>query len=116
MDDDKARERVLEILQNRVGKDNAITSREINEEIQADNIGSFPSTRAIITDIIKEERVPILANTNGYYVAETEGEIEEYLETLENRVMGITERRYAVKRAAKLWEDDIEGNDDSDVL
>lgn len=46
---DDVRERVKDLLLEHQGKDDAITSREINDEVDLDSIGSFPSTRAFAT-------------------------------------------------------------------
>lgn len=98
------------------GSDNPITSREINEEIGADNIGSFPSTRAIIREIMIEDQIPVAGSNQGYYVIETEEELSEYVDNLEERVLSISDRKYAVLRAADEWRDEIETSDDTDLL
>ncbi|MFC6723091.1 hypothetical protein ACFQE1_01525 [Halobium palmae] len=105
-----------EILLNHRGSDNPISSREINEEIDEDNIGSFPGTRAIIRDIVLEDRIPIAGGHNGYYVIETEEELEDYLDNLTSRINGMAERRWGVQRAANEWDAYPEHPEDSDVL
>jgi ABC-type uncharacterized transport system ATPase subunit len=116
MPSDDPREQVKSLLLDHRGAGNPITSRKINEKIQQDAIGSFPGTRALIREIMVEEQIPVIGGSNGYYVAETEEEIQEYIDTLEKRIMGITERRYAIKRAAELWDGEIEEDDDLDIL
>lgn len=70
----------------------------------------------LIRDIMIEDKIPILASGQGYWVAEHETEIQDYIENLEQRIMGMTERRFAVKRAANEWDGDIESDDDLDIL
>lgn len=111
-----ARERVKEMLLNHRGSDDPITSREINEEISEDTVGSFPNTRSIIRDIMVEDEIPIAGSSQGYYVIETEEELSEYVDNLDQRVLNITERKTYVLRAANEWEDQIETSDDEDLL
>ncbi len=110
------REVVRDILMDHRGSDNPITSREINEKIQQDSVGSFPETRQIIREVMIEEQIPIAAGSQGYYVIESEEELSEYIENLDNRVLSITARKQAVLRAANDWEDRIETSDDEDLL
>ncbi|WP_276255612.1 hypothetical protein [Halomontanus rarus] len=112
----KAQERVKEIILKHKGFDNAISSREINEEIDVDNVGSFPGTRQIIRTLIIDEEIPIASSGNGYYVVETEEELAEYLESLEGRMLSIADRKWAIQRAAVNWEEDIESSEDRDLL
>lgn len=112
----KVKRRVKELILDHEGADNPITSREINEEIDVDNVGSFPETRQLIREIIREERIPIGANTNGYFLIQTEDELEEYVDGLDTRMVQIADRKAAVLRAANAWKDDIESSDDTDLL
>jgi ABC-type uncharacterized transport system ATPase subunit len=117
MDGDKTpKERVKDLLLNHRGKDNQISSREINDEINVDNVGSFPSTRAIVRNLILEDQIPIVSTNNGYFVAETEEEIAEYVAQLDSRITSIAERRYAIKHAARNWGDGIQPSTDEDIL
>jgi len=109
-------ETVKEMLLNHRGKGNEISSREINEVVELDNVGSFPNTRKLVKDIMFDENIPVVGGGNGYYVAETEEEVGEYLETLEGRIMSNAERKMAVTRAANEWRDELEEDEDYDVL
>jgi|GEM_PF-595892 len=112
----EVREKVKELLLEESSADDPITSREISDELAGNEVGSFPETRMIIRDIMISDGIPIVSSNQGYWVAETEQEIQDYLDNLENRIMGITERRYAVKQAAAMWDGDIETDDDLDIL
>lgn len=109
------KDQVKELLLDHEGADNPITSREINEEINLDNIGSFPSTRAVIRELVLEDQLPIAATSQGYFIIQDENELSEYVNQLESRVMNITERKFAVQRAALNWDGDIT-DEDSDIL
>jgi hypothetical protein len=112
---EEVRERVKELLLDHRGANDPITSREINDEVGLDNVGSFPSTRAVIREIVMEDQIPVAGGSNGYYVIEQEDELQDYIERLEGRVMNITERKFAVQRAVLEWDEDIV-SDDSDLL
>ncbi|WP_121820535.1 hypothetical protein [Halostella salina] len=114
-DDPAVKEQVKQILLNHKGEDNPISSREINEEIGVDDIGSFPSTRAIIRELVMDDYLPVAASTKGYFVIQDEDELEDYIDQLENRVMNITERKFAVQRAVLEWDEEIV-DEDSDLL
>lgn len=108
-------EQVKAMLLDHHGRDNQISSREINEVVELDTVGSFPNTRECIRDIMFQEGIPIIGGGNGYYVATTEQELKDALETLDSRIINTTERKMALRRAANNW-DDIESDDDLDIL
>lgn len=113
---DDLKEQVKEILLEHRGKDNSITAREINDQIDVDNVGSFPGTRMIIRELCIEDGIPIAGYNKGYFVIESETELQDYLDNLESRMLGMSERRYEVKRAAGEWDDEIETDEDLDLL
>ena len=114
--DEDVKERVRDIILDHRGSENPISSREINDEIGVDSIGSFPSTRAIIRELVLENQIPIASSNQGYYVIETEDELAEYIENLSTRIDSIAERRFAIQRAAKEWDESIESSEDEDLL
>ena len=109
------KDEIKELLLEHKGADNPITSREINEEFDLDNIGSFPSTRALIRELVLEDGIPIAGSSQGYFVIQTEEELENYKDNLESRILNMTERRYAIARAVDRWEPDVD-SEDSDLL
>ena len=109
------KEAIKELILEHKGADNPITSREINEEFDLDNIGSFPSTRALVRELVLEEGIPIAGSSQGYFVIETEEELQDYKDNLESRIMNITERRYAIQRAVDRWDEELDSAD-SDLL
>lgn len=112
-----AREKAIAILENHRGAANPITSRELSEQLHDDKeVGSFPKTRFLIRDIMLEEKIPIAATHDGYFIIETESELKEYVENLEQRILGMSERKFAVQRAANEWDGDIATDDELDLL
>ena len=96
-------EQVKQIMDGRVGRDNAITSADIRDQLQINENETTPQTRAIITYLVKEEGMPIVARTGqpaGYFIAEDEDDIYNYVGTLSSRMNNIEERRKSVLAAA----------------
>lgn len=113
--DQETLETVKELLMEHRGADNQISSREINEVIEVDSVGSFPRTREIVRTLLFEEEVPIASGGNGYYIIEDQDELEEEISSIDRRIGNIAERRVAVRRAAMNWSDEIEGIDVNDI-
>ncbi|MFC4550086.1 MULTISPECIES: hypothetical protein [Halorussus] len=67
-------------------------------------------------ELLLEEQIPIASSSNGYYILETEDELKEYVDNLEGRMMKIADLKYAIRRAAQDWDDDIEPSEDADLL
>lgn len=112
---EEEREQVKAILEEHTGEDNKITAREIDDELDLDSVGSFPNTRAAIRELLFEHQIPIIGTTQGYYIAESQEQVDEYIESLEGRIMEITERKFAITRAAENWEPELPESD-SDLL
>lgn len=101
---DRQVEQVKEIMDGRIGREHAITSGEIRDQLDIQENETTPQTRALITHLIKEEGMPIVAKTGhpaGYYIAEDEDDIYEYVTTLSSRINNIDDRRVAVLTAAQ---------------
>lgn len=109
--DDETKQIVREMLLNHWGEDNPITSREINDVIEVDNVGSFPTTRRIVRNRLFEDGLPVASGNNGYYLIETQDELEAELESINGRVAKMLQRRREVALAAQDEHDDIDLSD-----
>ena len=78
-DDSETLERVKEMILEHRGANDPITSREISERLEKEEVGSFPETRALIRELVSEEEIPIAGSSNGYFVIETEEELKHYM-------------------------------------
>ena len=92
-------EDVVELFENHVGRENAITSSEIAEQLGITDGEANPATRELIRDTIEEEEIPVAAGSRGYYRIRDADELDEYLETLRGREEGIRHRRQLVAMA-----------------
>lgn len=113
--DDETLTAIREILEDHRGKDDPITSREISNQVGIDEPGSFPTTRGAITKLLHEEKIPIGASGNGYFILESEDEIDEYIGNLTRRINGLEERKIAVWEAVKD-SPEFTFDDDSDLV
>lgn len=85
-------------LRLKVGKANAVTSEQIKEGIKKNCNAKVdgPRIRKIINYIRLNGLVPgLMATSEGYYIATTPEELDEYIESLSGRIMAIA----AVKRS-----------------
>ncbi|MCL9818392.1 hypothetical protein [Natronocalculus amylovorans] len=94
------RDQIREMLLDHRGSDNPISSREISDELGIDEVESFPVTRGLIKEILKEDKIPVAGYSQGYFVIETEEELEDYLDNLDSRAMNTIQRKYLIKNAA----------------
>lgn len=102
---------VAEIISNHVGRKNAIRSIDIQiiikEKYNYRLAGS--RLRAVIHVIVVNNILSLLCATqNGYFVAENEKEVTDYIESLKNRCNAINEKKTAISdqlfemKAAKI--------------
>ncbi|MHA1315788.1 MAG: hypothetical protein ACTSRB_17925 [Candidatus Helarchaeota archaeon] len=85
--------KVKEILENHKGKANSIKSNKVAELVGIDPGASNANIRKYITEILKKGDLPIAATpAKGYYLMETESELNSYIASLESRIREITSR------------------------
>lgn len=84
--------RVVDGLSKRVGKNRIITSKEIVNTLKCEGLKiTAPRLRKIINHIRVSGLIQNLISTsNGYYVATTKEEMQNYVESLKQRIGSIT--------------------------
>jgi hypothetical protein len=82
---------IRKILLQHVGKAHAIKSKDIAVSIGIDEDATHIGTRFLITKLVKEG-MPIGACDNGYFLLETQDEVDEYGQKLNNRMLEIYDR------------------------
>lgn len=91
-----AKQRLVRPLSNSVGKQNAMSSKEL-----AKICGVKPTTvRDLIIEIREEYQLPIVSCTNGYFVIETDGEFRDVMDRIERE---IRTRRDRQKTLCEIW-------------
>ena len=86
-------------LPNKKGKERAVTSKQIIQGLANGGIKtSGPRIRKMINYIRTHHLVPkLIATSKGYYVANTQAEVDEYIESLrqrENAIRAVRESFY----------------------
>jgi hypothetical protein len=88
-----------ELLGDHRGPENAISSGEIADELGIDDSGSNPRTREAVKALLEERELPVISNSNGYFVATAESQVEEEIESLQSRIQGIQQRQQLIRDA-----------------
>lgn len=104
------------IMNEHRGATNPITAAEIADRLGIKNGLGSREAREFIKSKIEDLYLPIGAHEGGYYIIETEEELNAYLENLQGRYKSIAARMAMVKenyqRAQKL-DQDVMGDDEA---
>ena len=87
---------IRDILLQHKGKTNKITSGEIAKELGIIENATYAKTRKLIFDSAKKHKLPLAANTSGYYLISNKKEFDEYIANLDSRIKGIEERKQII--------------------
>lgn len=90
---------LYDLLTTHRGRDNAITSGEIADELGITDGTANPTTRFAIRDLIQSTGLPIAGSPNGYFVIDSRQELRDYITRLEQRKAGIDARIHHVRNA-----------------
>lgn len=109
--DDAALDLLAQRLSGRHGHEEAITSGELSS-ILSENTAANPKTRAAIKQLMRETDMAILSGHAGYFVAEDDRDVAEYLSRLQDRIDGIEERMRLVQ---ENWHEQRESDEDNEA-
>lgn len=80
---------------------NPISSEELGRAIGiSDDPEGNPLARSIVLEVMRTKRLPVVANSTGYFVPKTYAEVREYVSQLQHRQLGIMERAALID---SLW-------------
>ena len=82
-------EQIKLILEEHIGKRNAITSAVIADMLEIDEDDTHAITRDLLLQAAEEYGLPLAANNRGDYLIDNETEYEEYMASLDRRIEGI---------------------------
>ena len=91
-------EPIKDILLNHKGKKNRITAATIAETIGIVENATYAKTRALIFECAKTHKLPLAADTKGYYLITNKKEYDDYIENLNSRIAGIEERKRVITK------------------
>lgn len=83
---------IRSILLKHKGKQNAIPSNKIAKIVGIPEDDTVATTRSLITKLIKNSYLPIGSSENGYYLMQSEEELNEVMQDLNGRILGIYDR------------------------
>jgi hypothetical protein len=83
---------IKSILLAHKGKDDPIAASKIGKALGIPENDTVATTRSLITKLIKRDRIPIGSSENGYYIIQTEDELNEVIHDLNGRILGIYDR------------------------
>ena len=84
--------KIREIILKHKGKKNAIKSKVIAARVGIAEDDTHIGTRSLITKLVKKG-LPVGACDNGYFLMETQKEVDEYNQILNNRIEEIYDRK-----------------------
>jgi hypothetical protein len=91
MEEEERLRKIKEIILQHKGKAKAIKSKSIALAIGINEDDTHIGTRTLITKLIKDG-LPIGACDNGYFLLETQPEVDEYSQILNGRMLEIYDR------------------------
>lgn len=121
--DDEKMAKIKEILLKHKGKKHCIKSKVIATRVGVSEDATHIGTRSLITKLVKQG-LPIGACDNGYFLMETQKEVDEYTQILNNRIEEIYDRkgrmqsnfnRFYVKRKKTRKKPQL-SEEDADIL
>ena len=98
-------EQINVILRQHKGKKNRITASSIAAKIGIVENATYAKTRALILECAKTHKLPLAADTKGYYLITNPKEYNDYIENLNSRIAGIEERKRIITKNYEEWED-----------
>ncbi|BBO91976.1 hypothetical protein [Desulfosarcina ovata] len=74
--------KIKEILENHVGKENQISSGDIGPQIGIQEDATHVQVRNLIREAIEKLRIPIGGSSRGYYLIKDEAELKQYTDSM----------------------------------
>ena len=78
-------EQIKRIMEEHIGKRNAITSAEIADMLGIDEDDTHAITRDLLLQAAEAYNLPLAASNRGYYLIDNETEYEEYMRRVLSR-------------------------------
>jgi hypothetical protein len=91
--DDDLMQKVRDILLRYRGEDHVVSSEEIARVVGIREGDTRPRTRSLILRTIRRYSLPIGATTKGYFFIENEDELNRYVQSLNNRMLEMEDRK-----------------------
>jgi len=96
-------EKIKDILMDHRGKKNAIASKRISEAMGFPMEDTQSVSRQAIWSTAEEYGLPLVSCDKGYFIAETDDEIEAYNQNIEKRINSMEKTREMANQNYKRW-------------
>lgn len=87
------------ILRTRTSEAEAIHASELSEQLRLGDGQTSPAARELIEEVTEQYNCPIVSSHNGYWVATTTEDLQDYLYDLRQRKAGLNQRMELVTAA-----------------
>lgn len=85
------------------GKENAMKSGALMSMLGFPSGGTNRKLRRAAKLLLREEKIPLISDSSGFYVAQTIEELSAYLQNLEARRQGLEESENGVREILEKW-------------
>ena len=99
MSTDALLNRIKEILEDHVGKENQISSGDIGPEIGIHEDATHVQVRGLIREAIEKFNLPVGGSSRGYYLIKNENELKQYTESMDRRIDKMQRRKELIEEA-----------------
>lgn len=82
-------EQIKDILLKHIGHKNPIKSKEISEKMGFPLEDTQSVSRKAIWETAEKFGLPLVSSSKGYYIAETDEEVEKYRDNIKQRIQGM---------------------------
>ena len=96
-------EEIKNILMKHKGKKNAIASKRISEAVGFPMEDTQSVSRQAIWNTAEEYGLPVVSCNKGYFIAETDDEIETYNQNIQKRIDGMDKTRKMANKNYEEW-------------
>lgn len=96
-------EEIKNILLEHRGKENAITSKEISKMMGFPMEDTQSVSRQAIWDTAEEYGLPIISCNKGFYIAETDEEMDDFNSNREKRISGMIKSQEMANKNYEEW-------------
>lgn len=96
--------RLREFVQHHLqGKEHAMKSGALMGMLGFPSAGTNRKLRKAAKLLLREEKIPLISDSSGFYVAKTVEELNTYLQNLAARRQGLEESERGVKEIREKW-------------
>lgn len=100
-------EKIKDILMEHRGRKNAIAAKRISEAMGFPMEDTQSVSRQAIWDTAEEYGLPLISCNKGYFIAQTDEEMEDYNANYEKRISGMRKTQKMANENYARWKNEI---------